>query len=113
MKKRIYVAAQIGDDLRTRSFFRRDIEKLIMPFSGEIVLDFSGVRFVSRSVADELCEIMREHPSMSQEGMSRQVSMMYKIVLRSRNSPRVYSEVNAKVYHLQTLDDMNEFFSSF
>lgn len=113
MKNRIYVAAQIGDDLRTRSFFRRDVEKLISPITDETVLDFTGVRFVSRSVADELCEIMAEHSSISQEGMGREVKMMYEVVVRSRKSPRVYSKVNAKVYHLRTMEEMQEFFSSF
>lgn len=107
------IASLIGDDLRTRSFFRRDIERLTIPCNHIATLDFNGVKFVSRSVADELCEILNEYPLMDIAGMTGDVKKMYDIVVKGRMSPRVYSDVNVEVVHLKTMKDMEEFFSTF
>lgn len=113
MNNVISIASLIGNDLRTRSFFRRDIERLTSPCNHIATLDFNGVRFVSRSVADELCEILQEYPFMKSTGMTGDVKQMYDIVVRGRKSPRVYPEVNVEVVHLKTMKDMEEFFSTF
>lgn len=107
------IASLIGDDLRTRSFFRRDIERLTTPCNHIATLDFNGVKFISRSVADELCEILNEYPFIKLTGMTGDVKKMYDIVIKSRMSPRVHSEVNVEVVHLKTMKDMEEFFSTF
>ena len=113
MNNVILIASLIGNDLRTRSFFRRDIEKLTRPYNYIVTLDFEGVQFVSRSVADELCEILHDYPLMKSTGMTGDVKKMYDIVVRGRELPRVYSEVNIEIVHLSTMKEMEDFFSSF
>lgn len=109
--KTIYISKQIGTDLRTRSFFRRDLENLLPANSMEIELDFSNVIFISRSVADELCNILLDYPSMHISGMEEDVEMMYKIVVKGRNQPREYPTTNTQVYHLKSMKEMADFFS--
>ena len=108
----VSISTSIGSDLRTRSFFRRDIEKLISNNSGEIIMDFSEVRFISRSVADEICNVLSDHPNLSAVGMLGDVYMMFSVVRRGREQPRIYPTGNIKVIDFNTLDEMDEFFSS-
>lgn len=103
----------IGDDLRTRSFFRRDVENLIRNHTASITLDFNGVRFISRSVADEICNILERHVQMEVSGMTGNVKTMYDLVVEGRRNPRVYPDVNARVVQLNSMKEVNEFFSKF
>ena len=113
MQTIISISTAVGNDLRTRSFFRRDIEKILNEHHSSIVLDFNNVLFISRSVADEIYNILIDHPTVIVKGMTSDVLAMYNIVLRSRNSPREYPTLNAKVYHLTTSEEMKEFFDTF
>ncbi len=112
MNKSIIVSIHLGNDLRTRSFFRRDIEQLIDKDHLNDVLDFSGVEFISRSVADEICNLLADYPSLSISGMEGDVKSMFDLVMRSRKEPREYPTLNAKVYHLKTYKEMHDFFEA-
>ena len=59
----INIASYIGKDIRTRSFFRHDIEELIKN-KESVTLDFSEVTFISRSVADELYNVLEDYPDI-------------------------------------------------
>lgn len=109
----INISMTIGRDIRTRSFFRRDIEKLIGDTDSAAILDFTDVMFVSRSVADEICNVLCDYPNARVVGMAGDVEMMYSVVVNGRSKPRIYSEDEIKVVHLKTLDEMEDFFSSF
>lgn len=113
MSYTVSIGSVIGDDLRTRSFFRRDIEKVSSACNYDVKLDFSRVKFMSRSVADELCNILQEFPNIKSFGMAGEVKKMYDIVVRGRQRPREYSEVNAVAVKLSTLKEMEEYFSGF
>lgn len=109
----IQIRSLIGDDLRTRSFFRRDIEKASCLYNGDVELDFNNVNFMSRSVADELCNILEDHSLIKVSGMSGDVKKMYDIVVRGRKNPRHYDNVKTEAVELSTIKDMEEFFSEF
>lgn len=113
MNNIIPISALMGIDLRTRSFFRRDIEHSSSVFDYNVVLDFADVQFISRSVADELCEILSQYPQMKTIGMDGDVRKMFDIVKTGREKPREYTDTNAKVVHLRTQKDMDAFFSTF
>lgn len=108
--KTIMIYREIGTDLRTRSFFRRDIEGLLN-HDTQIVIDFSGVTFVSRSVADEICNVLADYPNLSLRNMAGDVKMMYDVVVRGRSAPRRYDDLNAKHVTLRTMEDLQSFFS--
>ncbi len=110
MKRLIPISKNIGSDLRTRSFFRRDLEKLIKPFDGDVTVDFKGVDFISRSVADEICNLLEDYPLLDIVGMSGDVEMMYGIVANGRTKPREYPKMNVKVYHLKNMKELSDFF---
>ena len=113
MEAIIKIYNQIGKDLRTRSFFRRDIELIIAEHGSNATLDFSGVEFISRSVADEICNLLLDYPSLCIAGMHGNVKAMYDIVVKGRNQPREYPHMqNVKVYHLKTIKEMQDFFDA-
>lgn len=103
----IYIKDVIGKDLRTRSFFRRDVERIIGSQGGDVVLDFSEVEFISRSVADEICNLLADYPSLAVRAMEGDVEMMYGVVVSGRNTPREFPVTDIKVYHLRTLQEMS------
>lgn len=112
----INIAQELGPDLRTRSFFRRDLENLLAPkkhINQVIVLNFIFVNFISRSVADELCNMVEENPYLHIIGMQGEVEAMYRLVKIRRLAPREYPSLKAEVYHLKTIEDMQAFFSVF
>lgn len=113
MDNTISVISAMGDDLRTRSFFRRDVENLIRNHTANMVLDFNGVQFVSRSVADEICNILEQYQDLTIKGMAGNVKTMYDLVVKGRRNPRVYPEVNARMVQLNSMEEVNEFFSQF
>ncbi len=108
----IHISSHLGSDLRTRSFFRRDMERLLDKEHQNSILDFSGVKFISRSVADEICNLTADYPSLSIFGMYGDVKTMYELVLKGRLQPREYPNLNAKVYHLNTFKEMHDFFEA-
>ncbi len=112
MHNNIIITTHLGKDLRTRSFFRSDIERLIDKDYQDSILDFSGVEFISRSVADEICNLLIDYPSLSISGMEGDVKNMFELVVRGREEPREYPTLNAKVYHLKTFKEMHDFFEA-
>jgi hypothetical protein len=110
--KTIQISADIGRDIRTRSFFRRDIDKLIEKVSDNVVLDFTDVVFISRSVADEICNVLVDYNNLDVSGMSGDVEMMFTVVRNGRSRPRVYPSGDVKIVQLNTLDEMERFFMS-
>ncbi len=113
MKRIISVKRAIGADIRTRSFFRRDAERLISMHGSHADLDFSGVEFISRSVADEICNLLADYPGLTVSGMEGDVEMMYKVVVRGRSKPREFPATDIKVYHLRTLQEMSAVLRAF
>lgn len=109
LMKTIEIAAAIGTDLRTRVFFRRDIEKLIR-VGVPVELDFAGVTFVSRSVADEIFNLLEDYPFVSLKGMEGNVKSMFDVVKRGRISPRCYKDVTVPSVKLSTMEEVRNFF---
>ena len=74
------------------------------------VIDMTGISFISRSVADELCIITDANPGCTLSGGSEDVEMMLEIVRKGRNSKRDYSS-KAKVsmtFNCRTMDDLRK-----
>lgn len=78
-------------------------------------IDMSGVSFVSRSAADELCNLTAKHPQLRLEGSSDDVNTMLDVVRKGRARTRVLDS-NAKIsttVNCKTMDDLKKAFMSF
>lgn len=79
------IADLISTDIRSRA--NADIiRSAIDGIKENIVLDFSGVTFVSRSFTDELYNVMKENKNISLVNMSDFVKSMLEAVTKGRNS---------------------------
>ena len=100
----------IGNEIRTRIFFRRNIEEIIKQ-SDEICLDFSGVTFITRSVADEIYNIQLDFPKIDIINLHGEAKKMYEVVKRSRLAPRNVSEkVRFHSVRLSNIDETIRYF---
>lgn len=99
----------IGDDIRTRIFFRRDIESMINS-SSEYRLDFSGVVFITRSVADEIYNIKLDYPKLEVVNLQGEAKKMYDVVARGRLTPRVYEDTHFENVRLNNIEETIRYF---
>lgn len=74
------------------------------------IIDMSGVTFISRSVADELCNISDRYNNVEFRGVYDDVNTMLSIVRKGRNVKRVYTS-KAKIsmtFNCKTMDDLRK-----
>ena len=112
MYNTVSIASRIGSDLRIRSFFRRDIEHLLKGYQDHITLNFEGVVFISRSVADEICNLQSDYPDLQLTGMEGDVEKMYNVVNKGRKKAREYPTMNPKIHYLKSFKEMIDFFAA-
>lgn len=78
-------------------------------------IDMSGVSFISRSVADELCNLTDKYPQLRFDGCSDDVYTMIDVVRKGRTKTRILDS-NAKIsttVNCKTMDDLKKAFLSF
>lgn len=97
------IADLISTDIRSRAN-AAIIRSAIDGIKENIVLDFSGVTFVSRSFTDELYNVMKENKNVSLVNMSAFVKSMWEAVSKGRNSKRVFKQSESE---MKEFDDMN------
>ena len=74
------------------------------------VVDLKGVAFISRSVADELCNIGEKYSFLEFTGLAEDVVMMLDIVRKGRGASRNHTS-KAKVsmtFNCLTMDDLRK-----
>lgn len=93
MMKTIKLAETISTDIRSRK--NAEILKDIITPEQDITLDFAGVTFISRSFADELCDII-EHSgaTFNKCNMCPLVQNMLTAVSNGRNKKRELTPIN-------------------
>lgn len=113
----INIQSLLGSDIRSRSgcaTIRKAINDTAMQ-SVAVVIDFTGVVHISRSFADELCEILDNtktlnHPSV--RGMSDTVSIMYRIVSEGRRCKRIRNEAKGDIETFADMESLSKFLST-
>ncbi len=81
MKMSISLAHEFGDNIFTRSTISNFFKKLNSLKNKEITLDFKGIKFISRSCADEYLKQKKESPKKIIEvSMSEDICNMFKNV---------------------------------
>lgn len=105
MEKSISIKDLIGTEVRSRSNAEK-IRNAIKCDSNICLLDFSGVTFVSRSFADELCIILDENANLRLDNETTFVRKMINAVLVGRKRVRQREEDS----DITTISDMNDLF---
>jgi hypothetical protein len=93
MKKTIKMAEVISSDIRSRK--NADLIKAIIAPGDDVTLDFLGVTFISRSFADEICNIIDySDATISKCNMCPFVQNMLNVVASGRSKKRVFAVDN-------------------
>jgi hypothetical protein len=113
MEKRILIARIISTDVRSRSraqIIRSELNKEVLN-----LLDFSGVTFISRSFADELCSIIKEFPECNIKivEMMGVVKAMYETVQFSRTQKRLREDNKSEIKDIEDINSLSSYFLAF
>lgn len=109
MKQTVKLQDIYSADLFTRSR-ASELRSRIKSEATEVTLDFEGIGFMSRSFADEVCNIMDDNKgkSFSFIGQNNDVAMMLKKVQEGRNSERKRGIDNAKMLSVDDMESLSK-----
>lgn len=110
MKKIIKIVDFLGTELRSRSSADRLREMIIKEHYS--IIDMSGISFISRSFADELCNIMDTYNNVSVSNDIDIVKNMIEIVSQSRKHKRVRVEDNSEIKEFDDIESLSKFLST-
>lgn len=94
---------------------RANIKKIYNLIDTETeIIDFVDVLFISRSVADELCDILEQHKTLSVVNVCEKIGIMLEIVKKGRQMPRVYRRSPKKsiTIRCETMEDVRKALSN-
>lgn len=103
MDKKLKISELISTDIRSRAnaeIIRAELDGV----KDDVILDFAGVTFVSRSFTDELYNVMCEHKNIKLDNTSDFVKSMIDTVTQGRNTKRTFNEEKSEI---KEFDDMN------
>ena len=113
MKQTIKLCEIYSSDLFTRSR-ASELVSSINDKADEVTLDFEGVNFMSRSFADEVCNIIDDMPSMAFKfiNQNEDVAAMMAKVREGRNRERIRGVGNAKIYEFKDMESLSAFLNA-
>lgn len=108
MEKVFNISELISTDIRSRAN-ANIIRSAIDGIEGDIVLDFKDVKFVSRSFADELYNVMNEHDGITLINESDFVKSMIDAVTQGRRKKRIASENTSEIKEFKDMKSLESF----
>lgn len=111
MDKVFKISGLIGTDIRSRAN-ANIIRSVIDGLNGRIVLDFANVTFISRSFADELYNVMKEHCNLTLINESEFVKSMLNAVTQGRESKRMSINDTSEVKEIKDMKSLELFLST-
>ena len=113
MKQTIRLKEIYSADLFTRSM-ASSINGKISENINHVILDFSGIEFMSRSFTDELYNIFLGHPEIDFECINRNdiVMAIMEKVEEGRSKERQLGISHAKMYKCDDLESFSEYLST-
>jgi GTP1/Obg family GTP-binding protein len=113
MKQTLKLKDIYAADLFSRSRVS-ELLQYINSNTDEIVLDFDGINFISRSFADELCNIMDDNNDKKFVfvGQIAEVQTMISRVQESRKQERKRGIMHPKMYSFNNMESLSSFLMS-
>lgn len=109
--KTIIIKDIIGAEARSRKTAKLLLEK--MNDGRDFILDMNGVKFISRSFADELYNIQEVVGKIMFINTSDEVGKMLAVVKTGRSQTRQRKESDTETCTLSDMDSLFRFFSGF
>ena len=107
----LLISELIGTDVRSRSN-AGIIQSVVDGMKERVILDFSEVTFISRSFADELCNMMEGNKKIELSHMSDLVNAMINAVYSSRKEKRVRHNDDSEMKEFESMEGLSSFLSS-
>jgi hypothetical protein len=111
METVLNISVLVSTDIRSRAN-ANIIRSVIDGVSGKIILDFSGVTFISRSFADELYNILNEQDNVSLANESELVKSMLEAVSLSRKNKRVQNNNTSEIKEIDDMKSLESFLAT-
>lgn len=111
MDKVLNISVLVSTDIRSRAN-ANIIRSVIDGVYGKIILDFSGVTFISRSFADELYNILNERDNVSLANESELVKSMLEAVSLSRKNKRVQNNNTSEIKEIDDMKSLESFLAT-
>ena len=110
MKQIIRLHDIYSADLYTRSR-ASELRARINDNANEVTIDFEGIGFMSRSFADEVCNIIDDlkEKTFSFTGQNNDVATMMTKVREGRSRERKRRVGNAKMYEFKDMESLSKF----
>jgi hypothetical protein len=110
MKQTIRLYDIFGSDLFSRSRASQLLSNVDIN-TDEVTLDFTGVNFISRSFADELCNIIEDnkHLKISLSGQNSEVDIMLSRVREGRAQERKRGIARPRMYEFNNMESLSSF----
>ena len=110
MKQTIKLKDIYSADLYTRSR-AAELRSCINDEANEVTLDFEAIGFMSRSFADEVCNIIDDmnDKTFTLVNQNQDVAMMMTKVREGRNRERKRGVGNAKIYEFKDMKSLEAF----
>lgn len=110
MKRVIKIYDKIGSQGRSRvNVNKLNFEKLAA--DDNVILDFKGVDFLSRSFTDEIISQLdkRKYTILNANDI---ITNMFRAVINGRNKPRVHKDNGSVVIHFDNMVDLSRYLNS-
>lgn len=110
MKETIKLNTIYSADLYTRSR-ASELRLCIHDEATEVILDFTGIGFMSRSFADEICNIIDDNTDKQFGFINRttDVEAMMEKVTEGRNQERKRGISNATIHKFKDMESLSEY----
>ncbi len=110
MKQTIRLQDIYSSDLFTRSR-ASELRSCISANASEVVIDFDGIDFMSRSFTDEVCNIIDDMPdkTFSFINQNDDVATMMSKVSDGRSRERTRGVGNAKIYEFEDMESLSKY----
>ncbi len=110
MKQIVRLNTIYNGDLYTRAK-AIELKDCINRDAATVILDFKGIMFMSRSFADELCDVIEEFQGITFEFINRveEIEVMMTKVSEGRKRERIRGISPAKMYEFKDMESLSEF----
>ena len=112
--EKLIMSELIGTELRSRAEAKKVLDWFNSYAKNDVVIDYVGVRFISRSFADELCGIiddMNKLYHISEIDQNINISTTITIVRNGRNKPKNV-KLTGYTVELTDMNSLSEFLAT-
>ncbi len=107
----VRISKLLSTDIRSRAN-ANIIRSLVDGVKGSVILDFTGVTFISRSFADELYNVIEEHKNIVMKNETNFVKSMMLVIIQSRKSKKRFYRAESEIKEFEDMKSLESFLAT-